>query len=87
MTRKFIYIFYLSVFIFFILLITTFYFSEDNINRIEKNRSIFSDKLNLDTKSIPYLRNDTNNIILYKDDIEEYKKNRKYNLFWNLIGK
>ena len=87
MTRKFIYIFYLSVFIFFILLITTFYFSEDNINRIEKNRSIFSDKLNMDTKSIPYLRNDTSNIILYKDDIEEYKKNRKYNLFWNLIGK
>jgi hypothetical protein len=87
MARKFIYIFYLFVFIFFILLITTFYFSEDNINRIEKNRSIFSDKLSLDTKSIPYLKNDTNNIILYKDDIEEYKKNRKYNLFWNLIGK
>ena len=87
MGRKFVNIFYLFVFIFFILLITTFYFSEDNINRIEKNRSIYFDELNAETRSIPYLKNDTNNIIIYKDDIEIYKKNRKYNLFWNLIGK
>tara|TARA_B000000460_G_C21481880_1_gene377419 strand:- start:947 stop:1087 length:141 start_codon:yes stop_codon:yes gene_type:complete len=43
------------------------------------------DVLNKHILDLPLLKNDTNNVIEYKNDIENNKKKKKYNLFWKLI--
>ena len=77
MLRKLKNIFYLGSFFIFIVLITKFYFSEQNIRETNKSRSFYSVELNSNTQNLPLLKNDTNNIIEYIDDIEVYKKKKK----------
>ena len=38
-----------------------------------------------DNNDLPLLKNDTSNIIVYKDDIEEFKKKRKKRFWEKLI--
>ena len=87
MLRKLKNIFYLGSFFIFIVLITRFYFSDQNIRETNKSRSFYSVELNSNTQNLPLLKNDTNNIIEYIDDIEVYKKKKKKYTFWDLIGK
>ena len=87
MLRKLKNIFYLGSFFIFIVLITRFYFSDQNIRETNKSRSFYSVELNRNTQNLPLLKNDTNNIIEYIDDIEVYKKKKKKYTFWDLIGK
>ena len=87
MLKKIKNIFYLASFIIFIILITRFYFSDQNIREIKKSRSFYSVKLNNNTHNLPLLKNDTNNIIEYINDVEIYKKKKKKYTFWDLIGK
>ena len=87
MLKKIKYIFYLISSFVFIISITSFYFSDQNIRETNKSRSFYSVKLNDNTQNLPLLKNDTNNIIEYINDIEIYKKNKKKFTFWNLIGK
>jgi hypothetical protein len=37
--------------------------------------------------NIPLLKNDTNNAIEYKDDVENYIKSKKKYTFWELLKK
>ena len=87
MIKKIKNIFYLLLFFSFIILITSFYFSDQNIKEINKSRSIYSVNLNNYTQDLPLLKNDTNNIIEYRNDIEVYKKRKKNYTFWDLIRK
>ena len=87
MIKKIKNIFYLLLFFTFIISTTSFYFSDQNIKEINKSRSIYSVNLNKYTQNLPLLKNDTNNIIEYRNDIEVYKKKKKNYTFWNLIGK
>ena len=87
MLKKIKYIFYIVSFFIFIISITSFYFSDQNIRETNKSRSFYSVKINKDTKKLPLLKNDTNDIIEYRNDIEVYKKKKKYYKFWDLIGK
>ena len=87
MLKKIKNIFYLVSFFIFIILTTRFYFSDQNIRETNKSRSLYSVKLNNNTQNLPLLKNDTNNIIEYIDDIEVYKKKKKKYTFWDLIGK
>ena len=87
MLKKIKNIFYLASFFIFIILTTKFYFSDKNIKETNKSRSLYSAKLNNNTQNLPLLKNDTNNIIEYINDIEIYKKNKKKFTFWDLIGK
>ena len=87
MLKKIKNIFYLASFFIFIILTTKFYFSDKNIKETNKSRSLYLAKLNNNTQNLPLLKNDTNNIIEYINDIEIYKKNKKKFTFWNLIGK
>ena len=80
-------IFYLGSFFIFIILTTIFYFSDQNIRETNKSRSFYSVKLNNNTQNLPLLKNDTNNIIEYINDLEVYKKKKKKYTFWDLIGK
>jgi len=81
MLNKFKTIFFLGSFITFIILTISYYFSDKNIYHINKLRSTYT--LSLD-KELPLLKNDTKNIIVYKNDLEEFKKKRKKR-FWEKL--
>ena len=85
MVKKIRNIFYLGSFIFFIILIIFFYISEENIMSINKNRSINYLISQNDINNLPLLKNDTNDIIFYNQDIEHKKK--KYPKFFDLLKK
>ena len=87
MSKKIKNIFYLLSFFIFIILTTFFYFSDQNVNRTNKSRSIYSVKINEKTSNLPLLKNNTSDIIEYRNDIEVYKKNKKNYTFWDLIRK
>jgi len=71
----------ISILIFFI---TKYYFSEKNIIFTNKSRSLFL--TNIDNNKLITLKSDTNNIIIYKNDIEDFKKKRKKRFWEKLIS-
>ena len=75
------------VFIFFMVFVAIFYFSEENIIAINKSRSSYAYELKFDLGDLPLLLSDTNNIIEYSEDLEIFKKKKKNYLFWDLIKK
>ena len=87
MIKKIYNIFCLGSFAVFAIFVIFFYFSEENVNILNKSRTFFTSKQNKNLINLPILKNDTNDIIEYSDDIEIYKKNKKKYTFWDLIGK
>ena len=87
MIKKIKNIFYIASFFIFIILTTSFYFSEQNVKSTNKSRSIYATTQKNNTQNLTLLKNDTNNIIEYRNDIEVYKKKRKNYKFWDLIRK
>ena len=77
---------FLILLFFFFFLVTRHYFSEKNIIFTNKSRSNYSVMANEDNEDLPVLKNDTNNIIIYKNDLEEFKKKRKKRLWEGLIS-
>ena len=55
--------------------------------RTNKARSFYSLQQINKLKDLTLLKNDTNNIIEHKDDVEIYKKEKKKYKFWDLIRK
>ena len=86
MFKKIINIFFLISIFIFILLVIKYYFSEQNLIFTNKSRSSYSLKLNKYENNLPLLENDTNNVIIYKDELEEFKKNRKKRSWEELIS-
>ncbi len=86
MSKKIINIFFLTSFFAFIFLITKHYFSEQNLILTNKSRSSYSLTLRKYENNLPLLKNDTNNIIIYIDDLEEFKNKRKKRIWENLIS-
>ena len=72
-------IFFFIFFFTFIFILFKHYFSESNIIFTNKSRSSYSIDLGEKMKNLPILKNDTNNIIVYK----EIKKRKKR--FWEDI--
>ena len=87
MLKKITSIIYLLSFCIFIILIAKFYFSDDNIKKMNISKSFNLNQSNQSLKNLPLLKNDTEDVIEYKDDVEIYKKKKKNYLFWNLIEK
>ena len=79
-------LFYLITPLVFLIAITFFYFSDENIKSTNKNRSFYLLSLNNKIEDLPILENDTQNIIIYRDDVEKYKKNKKKYSFESLIN-
>ena len=73
---------FLLFFLSFSSLTIKYYISENNIININKSRSSY---VLSNSENLPILKNDTNNIIVYKDDIEEFKKSRKKRFWEKLI--
>ena len=69
------------------ILIVIFYFSEENIIATNKSRSSYAYELKFNLKDLPLIKNDTNNVIEYSEDIEIFKKDKKRYIFWDLIEK
>ena len=67
-------------------MLTKHYFSEDNLILINKSRSTYALTLREYETNLPLLKNDTNNIITYIDDLEEFKNKRKKRIWENLIS-
>ena len=74
---------YILFFLIFFLIVFIYYFSEPNVIKTNKSRSNYS--INLNTDNLPLLKNDTDDIIEYTDDIEIFKKEKKKYKFWELI--
>ena len=80
---KFKNIIFVSFFLIFFIFAIFHYLSEENIKKTYKARSNYSIDLNMDT--LPLLKDNTNNIIEYSDDIEIFKKEKKRYNFWELL--
>ena len=87
MLKKVINLFFLLLFFIFAILTITFYFSDENVRKTNKFRSLYSVNLNNKIINLPLLKNDTSGIIQYKNDVEIYQKKKKNYTFWDLIGK
>ena len=86
MSKKIINIFFLISFITFIFLVTKYYFSEQNLILTNKSRTSYFLELKKYEGNLPLLTNDTNNIIIYIDDLEEFKNKRKKRFWEKLIS-
>ena len=65
---------------------TKHYFSEENIILTNKSRSSYTLMINENNENLPILKNDTKNIITYKNGIQEFKKKRKKRFWEGLIS-
>tara|TARA_B100001250_G_scaffold414080_1_gene450582 strand:+ start:2501 stop:2758 length:258 start_codon:yes stop_codon:yes gene_type:complete len=83
MIKKIKKIFVITSLIIFSFLTINYYFSEKNIININKSRS--SHSVNY-YGELPILRNDTKDIIIFKDDLAEFKKKRKKRIWEKLIS-
>ena len=79
-------IFFLMSFFCSILWVTQYYFSEQNIIFTNKSRSSYSLISSNEKNNLPLLKNDTQNIIVYMNDLEDFKKNRKKRFWEGLIS-
>ena len=71
--------------IFFVFTINYYYFSDSNIQKVNKNRINLSYNLSKNLHELPLLNNDTNNIIEYPNDDTSIQKIKK-RFFWDLLN-
>ncbi len=84
MLKELKYVVYLLTIFFFIFIVIKFYLSEDNIKW--NNKVIIQYQNILDKKfiNLPIIKDDTNDIIEYTSEIEDFK-NKKQRKFWDLL--
>ena len=84
MLKEVKYVVYLLTIFFFTFFVIKFYFSENNIKW--SNKVILQHKNILDKKfiNLPIIKDDTNDIIEYTSEIEDFK-NKKQRKFWDLL--
>ena len=85
MLKKIINISFLIIFFSFIFLVMKYYFSEQNIIFTNKSRISYLIELGNKENNLPILKNDTGNIIVYRDDLEDFNKKRKIRFFEKLF--
>ena len=84
MLKEVKYVVYLLTIFFFIFFVIKFYLSENNIKW--SNKVILQYQNILDKKfiNLPIIKEDTNDIIEYTSEIEDFK-NKKQRKFWDLL--
>ncbi len=87
MFKKIKNIVYLTSFFIFVASTINYYFSEQNIKKTNMSRTFYLNFQNNNLDQLPVLKNYTNNIVEFSNDVEIYKKNKKNYTFWCLIGK
>ena len=86
MHNKITNIFFLIIFFTFIFLVTKYYFSEKNIIFTNKSRSSYLITLRNGENNLPVLKNDTDDVIVYINDLEYFKNKRKKRFWEKLIS-
>jgi len=79
-------IFIILFFFIFTTLVTKYYFSEENKILTNKSRTSYSIILDRISNKLPLLKNDTNNIIFYLNELEKFEKKRKKRFWEKLIS-
>jgi len=87
MSRTIINLFLALMIIMFIIFINVFYFSEKNKTKTAKYRIFYYDHVTDLFNQLPFLANDTQNIIDYKNDLENSKKKKPKRKFWELLSR
>ena len=84
MLKEVKYVVYLLTIFFFIFFVIKFYLSENNIKL--SNKVMLQHQNILDKKliNLPIIKDDTNDIIEYTSEIEDFK-NKKQRKFWDLF--
>lgn len=78
---------YLPTILLFSLLFLIFYFYNSDLNRKNESRAniIFNNLLKNKAASLTIVENDTNDILDFKSDVDDYLKKKKKRYFWNLL--
>ena len=84
MLKEVKYVVYLFTIFFFIFFVIKFYISENNIKRSNKIIFQYQNELNKQFSNLPIIKDDTNDIIEYTSEIEDFK-NKKQRKFWDLL--
>ena len=84
MLKEIKYVVYLLTIFFSIFFVIKFYLSENNIKLSNKVMFQYQNELNKKFNNLPIIKNDTNDIIEYTNEIEEFK-NKKQRKFWDLF--
>tara|TARA_B100000965_G_scaffold381724_1_gene379432 strand:+ start:789 stop:1052 length:264 start_codon:yes stop_codon:yes gene_type:complete len=85
MLKEVKYLFFILIILIFIFFVGKHYFSDLNKKKSYRSEKNISQKVNLYSKNLPTLENDTLNIIEYSKNTKT-KKKKKFS-FWELIGK
>ena len=80
MIKELKYLFFLLVIFFFLFFILRFYFSDENFRNSYRSISNVDENIKKYEKKIPFLENNTNNIMEFVEN-KKNKKNKKYNFF------
>ena len=84
MLKEVKYVVYLLTIFFFIFFVIKFYLSENNIKWSNKVILQYQNALDKKFISLPIIKDDTNDIIEYTSEIEDFK-NKKQRKFWDLF--
>ena len=84
MLKEVKYVVYLFTIFFFIFFVIKFYISENNIKLSNKVMLQYQNELGKKFNNLPIIKNDTNDIIEYTNEIEKFK-NKKQRKFWDLL--
>ena len=84
MLKEVKYVVYLLTIFFFIFFVIKFYLSENNIKLSNKVMLQYQNILDKKLINLPIIKDDTNDIIEYTSEIEDFK-NKKQRKFWDLL--
>jgi len=84
MLKEVKYVVYLLTIFFFIFFVIKFYLSENNIKWSNKVILQYQNTLGKKFINLPIIKDDTNDIIEYTSEIEDFK-NKKQRKFWDLL--
>ena len=84
MLKEIKYVVYLITIFFSIFFVVKFYISENNIKRSNKIIFQYQNELDKQFSNLPIIKDDTNDIIEYTSEIEDFK-NKKQRKFWDLL--
>ena len=85
MLNKVLTIFQFLIITAFLLLTNFYYFSDKNVEKINKNRVNLSSKISKSLDELPLLIDDTKNIIEYQNNDTNLEKIKKRS-FWDLLN-
>ena len=84
MLKEIKYVVYLLTIFFSIFFVVKFYLSENNIKLSNKVMLQYQNELDKKFNNLPIIKDDTNDIIEYTNEIDEFK-NKKQRKFWDLL--